>query len=595
MTTDQFSTMSEQARFSHRPLIRGTTEMVVSGHHLATQAGIRILERGGNAIDAGVAAGICLGILQSDMVNFAGVAPIMIYLANSREIRTISGLGCWPKAASVRYFKERFDGEIPLGIHRTVVPGAPDAWVKALQLYGTMSLEEVTRDAISLAEYGFPMYPFLSNNLKAEVSSYMKWPSSTEIYLPRGRPPEPGEIFVQKDLAETIKKMVRAEQKRRFSGRNEGLQSARDEFYRGEIAEAIVDFQKKNDGLLQREDLETFESKVEIPLKTTYKEYEIFSCGPWCQGPVLLQVLNLLEGFDLQAVRHNSADYIHLVSEALKIAFSDREKFYGDPEFVDVPIGGLLSKDYAERRRSLVNNDKAWKEMPPPGDPVEKWQIEGKKPSTGNRKEGASASAKPGRDEGSWGTSYVCVVDRYGNAFSATPSDVSNTTPITPQTGLAVSSRGSQSWVDENHASSIQGGKRPRLTPNPSMVLRKGTLFMPFGTPGGDVQCQAMLQVLLNIIEFHMDPQVAVEVPRFSTFNFPNSFYPHEYLKGLLKVEKRMEDKTFHQLREKGHKIEWWPEWDWKAGAVCAIVLDPVNGILLGAADPRRESYALGW
>jgi gamma-glutamyltranspeptidase/glutathione hydrolase len=593
MITEQFSTKVEQIRSSHRPLIRATTGMVASGHYLATQAGVRILERGGNAIDAGVAAGICLGILQSDMVNFAGVAPIMIYLANSHEIKTISGLGPWPKAASVQYFKEHFEGKIPVGIHRTVVPAAPDAWIRALKLYGTMSFEEVTRDAISLAEFGFPMYTFMSNNLKAEVNRYKSWPSSAEIYLPKGRPPEPGEVFLQKDLAETIKKMVRAEKKKKFSGRDEALQAARDEFYRGEIAEAIVDFQKKNDGLLQREDLEVFESKVEAPMKAAYRDYEIYSCGPWCQGPVLLQVLNLLEGFDLQALGHNSTEYIHLICEALKIAFSDREKFYGDPAFVDVPMVGLLSKDYSEGRRSLINKDKAWEEMPPPGDPW-KWQHGGRQQSKGKGKTGTSISMEPERDEGSWDTSYVCVVDRYGNAFSATPSDVSNTTPITPQTGLAVSSRGSQSWVDENHASSIQGGKRPRLTPNPAMALRKGKLFMPFGTPGGDVQCQAMLQVLLNIIEFHMDPQVAVEVPRFATFSFPNSFSPHEYVKGLLKVEKRIEDKMFSQLKEKGHKMEWWPDWAWKAGAVCAIMLDPVNDVLLGAADPRRESYALG-
>ncbi len=595
MITDQISTQFEEARLSHRPLIRGTTGMVSSGHHLATQAGVRVLEQGGNAIDAGVAAGICLGVLQPDMVNFAGVAPIMVYLSDPREIKTISGLGPWPKAASVQYFKDRFEGKIPIGIHRTVVPAAPDAWIRALRLYGTMSFEEVTRDAISLAEYGFPMYPFLSNNLKAEADNYKRWPSSAQIYLPKGRPPEPGEVFVQKDLAETMKKMVRAEQRKKFSGRDQALQAARDEFYRGEIAEAIVDFQKKNDGLLRREDLESFESRVETPVKTAYKEYEIHSCGPWCQGPVLLQALNLLEGFDLQALGHNSAAYIHLISEALKIAFSDREEFYGDPDFVDVPIAGLLSKDYAERRRGLVNRDGAWKEMPPPGDPWE-WQNAGRTRSKKGRDRGeASASIKSERDEGSWDTSYVCVVDRYGNAFSATPSDASNTTPVTPQTGLAVSSRGSQSWVDENHASSIQGGKRPRLTPNPSIVLRRGKLFMPFGTPGGDVQCQAMLQVLLNIIEFQMDPQVAVEAPRFATFSFPNSFYPHEYARGILKMEKRIGGKIFDQLKGKGHTADWWPDWAWKAGAVCAIVLDTGNGVLLGAADPRRESYASGW
>lgn len=232
--------------------------------------------------------------------------------------------------------------------------------------------------------------------------------------------------------------------------------------------------------------------------------------------------------------------------------------------------------------------------MPPAGDPS-KWQSSEKKQSGKANQRGLNFSVGPEKSDKSRDTSYACVVDKYGNAFSATPSDVSSTTPITPETGLAVSSRGSQSWVDHNHASSIQGGKRPRLTPNPSIVLRKGKLFMPFGTPGGDVQCQAMLQVFLNIAESGMDPQEAVEAPRFATFNFPNSFYPHAYHPGLLKVEKRVEDSIFYRLKDKGHGVEWWPDWAWKAGAVCAIVVDSVNGVLLGAADPRRESYALGW
>ena len=568
--------------------------MVVSGHHLATQAGVRILERGGNAIDAGVAAGICLAVVQSDMVNFAGVAPIMIYLADTDEMKTISGLGPWPKGASVDYFKENFGGEIPEGIQRTVVPAAPDAWIQALKLYGTMSFEEVTRDAISWAEHGFPMHHFMSNIVKEKIDGYKRWPSSAEIYLPKGRPPEPGEIFVQRDLAETIRKMVRVEREGKFSGRDEALQAARDEFYKGEIAKAILDYHRKNGGLLRREDLENYRSPIEEPLRTTYKDYEIYSCRPWCQGPVLLQALNIVEGFDLKALGHNSLEYIHSITEALNLVYSDREHYYGDPDFVDVPMVGLLSKKYAGVRRGAIDEKKAWGEMPPAGDPW-KWQgSKGKLSGKGHEKRPAS-TVKARKGDRSLDTSYACVVDKYGNAFSATPSDFSSTTPIIPPTGLAVSSRGAQSWVDPDHPSSIQGGKRPRLTPTPSMVFRRGRLFMPIGTPGGDVQCQAMLQVFLNIVEFGMDPQEAVEAPRFATLNFPNSFFPHAYHKGLLNVEKRIEDSTFNQLNEKGHSAEWWPDWAWKAGAVCAIVVDSANGILLGAADPRRESYALGW
>lgn len=389
--------------------------------------------------------------------------------------------------------------------------------------------------------------------------------------------------------------MVRAEKKRKFSGRDEALQAARDEFYKGEIAEAILDFFKKNDGLLQREDMDNFHVQIEEPLVTTYKGYEVYSCRPWCQGPVLLQVLNILERFDLKRLGHNSPEYIHLVAEALKLVYSDREAFYGDPDFVEVPIEGLLSKEYAEARRGMIDQNKGWAEMPPSGDPW-KWQGSGKRQKGKANRERVKRSNNPGESDRYLDTSYVCVVDQYGNAFSATPSDVSNTTPIVPGTGLAVSSRGSQSWVDSKHPSSIQGGKRPRLTPNPSIVFRKGKLFMPFGSPGGDIQCQAMLQVFLNIVEFQMDPQEAVEAPRFGTFNFPNSFYPHAYHPNLLKLEKRIEDVTFQKLNEKGHKVVWRPvEWAWKAGAVCAIVVDSDRGILIGAADPRRESHAGGW
>jgi gamma-glutamyltranspeptidase/glutathione hydrolase len=554
---------------------------------------MRILEKGGNAIDAGVATGICLGVLQSDMVDFAGVAPIIIYLANTNECKTISGLGRWPKAASVDYFIENWKGEIPEGIQRSIVPAAPDAWIQALRYYGTMSFEEVAQDAIYWAEHGFPMHHFMANTLKEKIDSYKRWPSSAEVFLPKGRPPEPGEMFVQRDLAETIKKMVRAERNRKFSGRDEALQAARDEFYKGEIAEAIVDFHKKNGGLLRREDFENYQSKIQEPLRTQYKEYEIYSCGPWCQGPVLLQALNIVEGFDLKTLGHNSPEYIHHVSEALNLVYADREKFYGDPDFVNVPIAGLLSKKYAEARRGLIR-DKAFGEMPPPGDPWKCQDSEGKQSARANQ--GTTVpSAKPGKNTASFDTSYACVVDKYGNAFSVTPSDGSNNTPIIPQTGLAVSQRGSQSWVDHNHPSSVQGGKRPRLTPNPSIVLRRGKLFMPFGTPGGDVQCQAMLQVFLNIAEFQMDPQEAVDAPRFASYNFPGSFFPHTYHPGLLMVERRVEGSTFSQLEERGHKVEGWPEWAWRAGGICAIVVDSINGVLLGAADPRRECYALGW
>jgi gamma-glutamyltranspeptidase / glutathione hydrolase len=594
MPDDKFLSTYEQTRLSMRPTIFGSRYMIVSGHYLASQAGMRILDRGGNAIDAGVAAGTCLGVLQSDMVNFAGVAPILIYHAKTKSLICIDGLGTWPKAASVDYFIQNWKGKLPEGLPRTVVPAAPDAWITALHMFGTMSFEDVTKEAVNLAENGFPMHQFLYNDLIELREKYLQWEENAKIYLPQDRmPPEPGKIFVQKDLAETIKKMIRAEQKQRHKGRERGLMAARDEFYKGEIARTITDYHAKNNGLLTYEDMSEFKVKIEPPLKVQYKEYTVFSCGPWCQGPALLQALNLLENYDVKSLGHNSPEYIHLVIEALKLVFADRERYYGDPDFIKVPVTGLLSKDYARDRKDLIDFSRAWREMPPAGNP---WLYEPEKDGILSENKKDYAAPKPNvADNNQLDTSYVCVFDQYGNAFSATPSDMSYTTEIIPTTGLAVSARGAQSWVDKDHASSIEGGKRPRLTPNPSIIFKNDRPYMILGTPGGDTQCQSMVQVFLNIVEFGMDPQLAVEQPRFATFNFPNSFYPHDYQPGMMRIENRVPENTLKNLKEKGHKVELWPGWSWKSGGVCMIIIDPDANVLKGAADPRRESYALGW
>ena len=596
---DHLNSKFEKSKPSYRPTMRGTNGMVASGHHLATRAGVRLLERGGNAIDAGVAAGICLGVLHSEMVSLGGVAPILVYIADKGKVKSISGLGRWPKAASVEYFQRKHNGEMPSGVECCVIPAAPDAWVLALREFGTMSFEEVSRDAIAYAEFGFPMHHFMSNNLKEEAHLLKAWRSSADIYLPGGKPPEPGELFVQKDLAETLKRMVAAERKARLSGRDAALEAARDEFYKGETAEAMVDFIQKEGGLMTREDLAAYRSGIEDAPATTYGEHQMFACGPWCQGPSLLQALNLLEGFDLKKLGHNSPGYVHTLTEAFKLAFSDRERYIGDPDFLDVPMKGLLSKQYAKIRRAQIDPEKAWPDMPPSGDP---WAFEPKsrRPAAGTS-HGAGRAAEPISAAGAeikgerWDTSYVAAMDRWGNAFSATPSDAPFNTPIVPGLGLICSGRGTQSWIDAGHASSVEGGKRPRLTPNPAMVLKGGRPFMAFGTPGGDVQIQALLQVFFNLVEFGMEPQQAVEAPRFSTYSFPGSFYPHEYHKGVLMMEARMGSDVLDDLARRGNDVRPWADFSWRGGGVCAVIVDEEQGTLLGAADPRREGYAYGW
>jgi gamma-glutamyltranspeptidase / glutathione hydrolase len=582
--------MEQSIPAPHRPLIMGTQQAVSTGHYLATLAAMRILDRGGNAVDAGVAAGLCLGVLYPDMVSVAGVAPIIFYHADRQEVTTISGLGRWPRRASAEYFQKQFGGNIPPGILRTVIPAAPDAWITALERYGTMAFGEVAEGAIALCEDGYPAHRLMCEIIAEHATEYATWESSAAIFLARGRPPRQGEMFYQKDLGRTLRLMVAAEHTRRFAGRVAALNAAREAFYQGEIADTLVRYHEAHGGWLTHQDLAEFRVQVEPPVSTRFHGYEVYACGPWCQGPVLPQVLNLLEGVDLRALQHNSSQYIHLLVEALKLVYADREHYYGDPEFVDVPIDGLLSKAYAKDRAQQIDAETAHPELPPFGNPWIYSHQRGSRHTT-------STSLQTEVDEGpeSLDTSYLCVVDCYGNVFSATPSDGSPASPVIPGLGFVASSRGSQSWADPNHASSVQPWKRPRLTPNPALVLKDGKPFMAFGTPGGDVQCQAMLQAFLNIVCFGFDPQQAVEAPRFASASFPNSFAPHAYHPGRLNIETSVPETVRVDLERKGHKLLVWPEREWRAGAVSAIVIDAEERVLKAAADPRRMNYALAW
>ena len=567
---------------SYRPVIAGQRHMAVAGHFGASHAAFAILEAGGNAVDAGVAAGLALGVLQSDIVNVAGVAPTLIYLADRDEVVSIAGLGTWPKAASAEFFRQNHRGHIPKGILRTVVPAAPAAWIAALSRYGTMSLSDVAAAAIRFARDGFSMYPLMSEIIASHEADYRSWPSTAAIYLPNGKVPRPGELFVQSDLARTLQFMCDSEKAAAGSGRAAGLQAARDAFYKGDIAATIVRFHKDNGGWMTAADMAEFDAEIERPVSIRYKDHDVFTCQAWCQGPVLAQALKLVEGIDVKALGHNSPAYIHTIVEALKLVFADRERYFGDPRFVDVPLQRLLSDAYLAERRALIRADRAHPGLPPAGD--------GSRPKTVLAKHAS---------RGQLDTSYVCVVDRHGNVFSATPSDTSSESPVIPGTGLVPSMRGTQSWTDPGHASIVASGKRPRLTPNPALALGprgpKGRALFPFGTPGGDVQIQAMLQAFLNVVEFGMDVQQAVEAPRFATYSFPDSFEPHAYQPDKLTLEARLPTSTAAELASRGHDVQWWPQFVWRAGAMCMIRRDASDGQLFAGADPRRPCYALGW
>jgi gamma-glutamyltranspeptidase/glutathione hydrolase len=562
--------------------------MVVAGHYMAAQAGLQVLEAGGNAVDAAAATGIATAVLEPEFVSFAGVAPILIYLAGTQEIVTISGLGPWPRAASCNYFQEHHGGAIPPGPLRSVVPGAPDAWITALERFGTMGFGEVAAAAIRFAREGFAVYPTLARMITDQEATLRTWPSSAAVFLPEGRPPHVGELFVQEDLGCMLQFLADEEAAQAGKSRAAGLEAVRRAFYRGDVADAIVKFHADNGGLMTAADLADFRVGIEPPVSTSFGDIDVYGCGPWSQGPMLLQELNIVEGLDLATLGHNTPAYIHALTEAIKLAAADRDAYYGDPRFVDVPIDALLNKDYAAKRRGLIRLDRAWAEMPPAGDA-------GPQPPVIR-----TPASQPSDPANGLDTSYVCVVDKDGNAFSATPSDSSLQTPLIPGLGLAPSPRGAQSWTDPAHPSSIAPGKRPRLTPNPALAIRSGNMVMPFGTPGGDVQTQMMLQVFLNIFVFGMDPQTAVESPRFATHSFPATHAPHDYEPGSLYLQGNVPPETAKVLAALGHDIHWWPErgpenTSMDINGVCLIRHDLATGLRTGGADPRRAAYALGW
>lgn len=562
-----------------RPVFMGTKYVVSAGHYLAAWAGMEILRAGGNAVDAGVAAGLSLNVVQCDMCNLGGVAPINIFQASTGRVRTISGLGCWPAETDARVFASRYGGRIA-GIHSSVIPAAADAWLTALEHFGTMSFTQVSAPALSLAEDGFPMHSVM-------LSGFQRWPNSRTVILEReGRVPELGELLYQKELGQTFRRLAEAEQG--ADTREAGIQQARAEFYTGSIAEAMVAWSQRQGGWLSKHDLAEFRVGLEDPVSVNYRGYDVWACGPWCQGAVVPMTLNILDGYDLASMGAGSVDAYHLVLEALKAAFADRDKYFGDPRFVRVPMDGLLQKEYGAKWRSRISMKKASSGMPMPGDP---WPYSTLAPDPASKlwKAPIAAGGDVPPD-----TTYVCVVDSEGNAFSATPSDGVSPTMQVPELGFSLSERGVQAWLDPHHPSTVAPGRRPRLTPSPGMVTRDGRLVMPYGTPGGDVQPQAMLQFLINFVDFGMNVQAAVEAPRCATYSFPSTSDPHPYSPGAANIEARAGDSVIERLRDRGHRISAWPEWTGVAGSVCAIYVDPDTGVRHGAADSRRISYAMG-
>ncbi len=561
--------------------------MASSGHYLATMAGIRILESGGNAADAGAAMGMALNVLLPEMCNLGGVAPVLLYERDRQEVWQISGLGSYPSRVSIDWFNTEHGGRILGGPGGTVTPAALGAWVTAVLRFGVKTFAEVAAPAIELAANGFPMHWSLAPKSQAIADAPDAHQSKVDVFAPGGKPIRVGEPVVQSDLAGSLERLAAVESSEP-GDRTRGLQAVLDEFYRGEMAREMAEFNQSVGGLMTAEDLAGHRNRVEPAISTTYRGHRVFACGPWCQGPAVLQALNILEGYDFGPWPHNGVEHLHHVAQALNAALSDRHSYYGDPLFVNVPMQGLLSKEYAAVWRERIDPN-AFTEMPAPGNP---WSHQGGQ--AGPARPAAPVIEAPIPPD----TSYLCVVDEQGNAMSATPSDGAagpGGQPFTPGLGFPISTRGTQGWLDPDHPSAVAPGKRPRLTPNPGLMIWDDGRVMPYGTPGGDVQTQAMTQLVVNLVDYDMHPQEAVEAPRVWSENFPGSWDPHPYSPGVLQVETRIDANTLDGLRDRGHVIKEWSDWEHTHTGVCVCRADLTARIYEGAADPRRLCYAIGW
>jgi gamma-glutamyltranspeptidase / glutathione hydrolase len=559
---------------------------VTAGHELAALAAFEVLENGGNAVDAGVAGILTLGVVYSDQVSIAGVAPMVIYSAETGQAITIAGVGGWPRALDADAYVSRHGGEIALGIERTVVPAAPDACLQALERFGTMTYRDVATRAIKYAAHGFPRHQVMLDYVTQYANDYRQFPDNAALWLPNDEVPAAGSRLVQSDLGRTLQFLC-DEEAAAGGDRRHGLDAVRKAFYQGDIATAIVAHQRDNGGILDAQDLKDFRCQT---LPTVARDYrfngetvEIHTCGAWSQGPTLHAALSMLEGVDVAALEFGSSAYYHAVAEALKLAFADRDAYLGDPDFVDVPVEAWLSEEYAHAQRARIDPRRASPGMPAPGN------IPGFTPFLSPVIRDHDALRLPAD------TSIVAAVDSAGNAFVATPSDTSWDTPIVPGTGLAVSSRGAQSWAVPGHPSVLAPGKRPRLTPNPCFARVDGRWVMPFGTPGGDAQVQANTQFLLANLAFGMPVQDAIEAPRVMTHSHPDSFAPHAAHPGKVTAESRIAPEITDELSERGHEVERIAEWTHSTGGMCAIRYSVEDSEFVSGADPRRISKAMAW
>jgi gamma-glutamyltranspeptidase/glutathione hydrolase len=594
MTTPRVHEMEHHAadRVTTRPVVSGRHGIVAAGHPLVSMAGMRMLLSGGNAFDAAVAAGFAAAVVEpTASYTLCGECVALVHDARRGETFAVSGQGTAPALATIDAFRGRGLDRIPTGpgpeAHLSfTVPGAVDAYLTVLETFGTKSVSEVLAPAIDYAERGFPMYEYMHRLLaipesRAQFALYP--PGGADVFYPGGRVPDPGELLTQPALAGTLGRLVEAAA-RSHGHRAAGIAAARERFYRGDVAATIGGFSERLGGLLRASDLAGYRAGLEPPVRATFEGREIVGQSAWTQGPVLMQALGMLARFDLRALGHNSARYIHVVTEALKLAFADRERYYGDAR--DVPIAELLAPEYARERAGLIRLDRAAPELPAPGGAGRGAPAA---PAVTAVAGGAVAGAPAVAD----GTTHIAAVDRDGNMMCLTPSGgVFRKSAFAPELGCTLSTRSEMFVLEDGHPNALAPGKRPRTTLVSYLVCEGGVPVMTVGCPGGDDQAQGDLQIILNLLVFGMDPQQAVEAPRFSTQTLVNSFYPRVYRPGVLNVEPGIDTRTRAELATLGHTLS-----ETGACGIGAVVTrrDPATGVLSAGADPRRPTYALAW
>ena len=580
---------SDEVRISTmRPVVRGRTQAAASMKAEATRAADRILQAGGNAFDAAVAGQAVLGLVDAASNGVGSDAVILVYDAKAKAVVSINAEGTAPRLATIEWYQKNLGGKLPQSdtLLSGTVPGVVDAWYTLLDRWGTMTFAQVLQPAIDTAENGFPIGERMAAAI-AGSRKLKKYPTSVKVYFPGGAAPRPGDIFRNPDLARTLRKLVDAEKENAGRGRHEALKAARDRFYKGDIARTMAKFSEEQGGLFRYEDFASYTDKVETPVSIDYRGYRVYKNASANQGPTELFTLNILEGYDLKKLGHNSPDYIHTSIEAVKLALGDREKYLGDMDFIQIPYEGLLSKEYARERRTLIDPEHASLELRP-GVP-EKFT---KTTQALNRPVHINLE---GEADHEGDTSYLAVIDRDRNMVGFEPSLHSGfgTGVVMADLGFIFNCRGDYYSLVAGEANALAPGKRPRSTLQSTLVMKSNQPFMIVGSPGGDDQVFRTIQTLLNIVDFGMNVQEAIEAPRWATRSFPASPFPHTMYPGEMSVEQRVPEAVREALIKRGHKLR--VGGPWTMGSLAAIVVDQKTGVLSAGTDPRVDAYAIAW